>query len=492
MEANELNALITSGEKESLTLEFKKEPYKRSDKNELLKDVTAMANAEGGHIIIGVEEENSRAKEIFKLEDSVVESSITRFQDWCTDFIEPRLQNLIIYKVKIDQQPLIVISIPRRVNVGYSYEADNKPVFKIRVNDRIRDMHYYEIAACMAYKTYESDKKSETSTLATSKSPIDDFNNARLNPETNKLDFDILKFEKEISNRGPSEVYLYSCQNQEYVVKRTKNKICDYTALKKLIGLRPSGKAWKLESKIAIPLAVRSVESYVFELHPYYKGISLYDLALKNEDKLRGDYLGALFNSLVIALNCIHEKGLIHRDVRPQNMFLLEDGNICLLDCSFVCKLGARVPPIDIGAFTAPEQNNGNPTKKSDWYSLAVSIYFLFYKNYPSENFASSEYEYPLEENKAIELGAFYNRYDCSPLSALSPDPEKRPGDLYSVLLAEHSRAVFNDCIISILNADKLGILILKRNGFLVAPKTEEPKYRRQKEEGFRDFFEWW
>lgn len=461
MTADELDKLINSNTKESLTLDFKSEPYEKNDKSELLKDVTAMANAEGGYIIIGVDERNQNR--IFQLQDSTIKDSIKRYRDWCADSIQPRLLDLEVYSLTIGDNPLIVIQIPKGGKKPYCYEINKMMFFKIRVSDSTRDMRRDEIAECFAYKGEESKFGSKPTISEAMKSPIDDFTQAPLDLMSGRLDFDVLKYEKEISRQGPSKVDLYLYRNQNYVVKKTESEVCDYSALKKLIGLRPFGKAWRLESKIAIPLAVRLVENYVFELHPYYRGISLYELALKNEQNIRGDYLGALFDSLIFALNCIHREGLVHRDVRPQNMFLLEDGNICLLDCSFVCELESKAPPINIGPFTSPEQVNGHPTKKSDWYSLAVSVYFLFHRGYPPENFDSLYYN--IEE---IDLGAFYSN---SLLRALSQDPEDRPNNLHDVLLHEHSRSILSDNIISTLDADDLGILVLSNSGFMINPR---------------------
>lgn len=36
--------------------------------------------------------------------------------------------------------------------------------------------------------------------------------------------------------------------------------------------------------------------------------------------------------SIMVALNAVHEKGIIHRDVTPDNIFITEDGTVKLLD----------------------------------------------------------------------------------------------------------------------------------------------------------------
>ncbi len=54
----DLTELLTAQVPEGLRIEYKQALYGNSDadRKELLKDVSAFANAQGGHLIIGVEE----------------------------------------------------------------------------------------------------------------------------------------------------------------------------------------------------------------------------------------------------------------------------------------------------------------------------------------------------------------------------------------------------------------------------------------------------
>jgi predicted HTH transcriptional regulator len=58
IDARDIEQLVTAGVSEGLTIEFKKTTYDNSDAGvkEFLKDVSAFANAVGGHLIIGVDE----------------------------------------------------------------------------------------------------------------------------------------------------------------------------------------------------------------------------------------------------------------------------------------------------------------------------------------------------------------------------------------------------------------------------------------------------
>lgn len=58
--ASDLLALVDSGVTESRILEYKAAMYGRDDqgRREALKDITAFANTDGGHLIIGISEKN--------------------------------------------------------------------------------------------------------------------------------------------------------------------------------------------------------------------------------------------------------------------------------------------------------------------------------------------------------------------------------------------------------------------------------------------------
>ncbi len=75
-----------------------------------------------------------------------------------------------------------------------------------------------------------------------------------------------------------------------------------------------------------------------------------------------------------------HEKGLVHRDIKPQNMLLLRDGTlkvgdfgIAALESEIADERGTAIGSIH---YIAPEQIRGeNPDARSDLYSLGVVLY---------------------------------------------------------------------------------------------------------------------
>lgn len=83
---------------------------------------------------------------------------------------------------------------------------------------------------------------------------------------------------------------------------------------------------------------------------------------------------------LASALQYAHDRHLIHRDVKPENMLLRADGTILLSDFGLARIIGQSSTlsqPTQAGtpAYMAPEQGKGHPRPASDQYALAVTVY---------------------------------------------------------------------------------------------------------------------
>lgn len=86
---------------------------------------------------------------------------------------------------------------------------------------------------------------------------------------------------------------------------------------------------------------------------------------------------------LTSAISCAHDSYIIHRDIKPQNVIILEDGRVKVMDFGIAAQLNSNDltqtnSVMGTVYYLPPEQANGNvTTTKSDIYSLGILMYEL-------------------------------------------------------------------------------------------------------------------
>jgi hypothetical protein len=145
LEEGDLTALI--GVREYQVLEFKEQMYERRDpeaKRQLLRDVSALANAEGGVLIIGLAEDgNGVATAIVPVPDA--EAEARRLVSACLTGLYERVPGLRTQLVPVRGGYCIVVMIPRSYRKPHMVVADNAHELWIRHDRQRSEMSVGEI-----------------------------------------------------------------------------------------------------------------------------------------------------------------------------------------------------------------------------------------------------------------------------------------------------------------------------------------------------------
>ena len=125
------------------------------------------------------------------------------------------------------------------------------------------------------------------------------------------------------------------------------------------------------------------IEDEPYFVMEYIEGNTLTSIIAKNRTISLGDilFIGAQVSS---GLHAAHQKGLVHRDIKPGNIMITPDGKVKVTDFGIVSLQNEESDITKTGSilgtasYISPEQAQGKPVSiESDLYSLGTVLYEL-------------------------------------------------------------------------------------------------------------------
>ena len=113
---------------------------------------------------------------------------------------------------------------------------------------------------------------------------------------------------------------------------------------------------------------------------PYVDGCTLRDYLFRHK-QLMLEEAASFLSQIASALQYAHDHGVVHRDVKPSNILLRQDGYAYLVDFGLAKAMQGAEVLTSAGAmvgtpeYMAPEQSNGLSDYRSDIYSLGIILY---------------------------------------------------------------------------------------------------------------------
>ena len=167
-----------------------------------------------------------------------------------------------------------------------------------------------------------------------------------------------------------------------------------------------------------------------YDLGELLQSYTLENKLIPHQDVLRIGW------ALANALDFAHEKGVIHRDVKPSNVMIAQDGRILLMDFGLALAVDegseGDITLVGTARYISPEQaqRSANAVPQSDLYSLGVILYEMLTGSRPFADtnpialaiqHVQDEPPAPRELNPALSLAV-----EAALLKTLAKNPAER------------------------------------------------------------------
>lgn len=169
--------------------------------------------------------------------------------------------------------------------------------------------------------------------------------------------------------------------------------------------------------------------STAYIIMEYMEGMEL-SKYLENKGKLTVEEAKEILHPILLALKDVHELGIVHRDIAPNNIFLLKDGRVKLYDFGasrFVSSSHSKSLSVIVKPGYAPAEQYSSRGSQGTWtdvYSLAATFYTMITGIVPEDAMDRIEKE---ELKRPSKLGCKISKsVENALMNALNIKPEDR------------------------------------------------------------------
>ena len=195
---------------------------------------------------------------------------------------------------------------------------------------------------------------------------------------------------EKIGEGGMSQVFKARCNklNRFVAVKILKKEFCDNADIVEKFKGEATAIATLSDNNIVNILDVGTQDDISYIVMEYVKGKTLKDI-IKQVGKMNYETAISVAIQIARALDCAHRNNIIHRDVKPQNILVTEDGIMKVTDFGIAKSASSETITntstiMGSAHYLSPEQAKGSFIDcRTDLYSLGVVLYEMVTGNLP-------------------------------------------------------------------------------------------------------------
>ncbi|MEV0965327.1 Stk1 family PASTA domain-containing Ser/Thr kinase [Streptomyces sp. NPDC049910] len=194
--------------------------------------------------------------------------------------------------------------------------------------------------------------------------------------------------------------------------------------------------------------------AYVYLAMEYVAGCTLRDV-LRERGALRPRAALDILEPVLAALGAAHRAGFVHRDMKPENVLIGDDGRVKVADFGLVRAVGSVTSStgslLGTVSYLAPEQiQSGTADTRADVYACGVVLYEMLTGTKPHSGDTPAQVLYRhLGEDvppPSAAVPGLAPELDGLVAEATARDPESRPGDAVALLgRTREARAALDD-----------------------------------------------